>query len=459
MSVTRPQARNIIKHIPGSTPFAKRNIFCPLDAFYMIFDEILFEKILVHTNEMLKDRGEPQITIIDLKKFVGLVILAGSMNSNMESIKWMWNENYGRKIFPSTMTKRMFSRITQNMRFDNFRSRRINNCNDKLQPIRWIFERVIKNSQKLMKPGESVTVDEQLIPFRGRCSFKQYIPSKPAKYGIKVWCLNDSKNSFLYNAEIYCGKRNGVREKDQGENVVLRLLDGFYLQGLNITCDNFFTTYSLARKLIAKKMTIVGTIRKNRKELPPIQNIIPGQSEYFQSDGVTLLQFAPKKNKQVHLLSTFHNNQFQTESTKPEIVDFYNKTKGGVDCMDMMINNYTTKRISRRWPMTCFYNIIDIALLNSYIVFKDIFPSFFPKNCKPRRYFIDLVAISMIETNTEETKECSSIAKKVKVGNFKVKGRCYLCPRTLDRKQRKTCSLCKKHICEDHCNFVCDNCK
>jgi len=29
--------------------------------------------------------------------------------------------------------------------------------------------------------NESVTVDEQLVPFRGRCSFKQYMPSTKNK--------------------------------------------------------------------------------------------------------------------------------------------------------------------------------------------------------------------------------------------------------------------------------------
>ncbi|KAF0026097.1 hypothetical protein F2P81_020834 [Scophthalmus maximus] len=33
--------------------------------------------------------------------------------------------------------------------------------------------------------GTDVTVDERLVPFRGRCPFKQYILSKPGKYGIK----------------------------------------------------------------------------------------------------------------------------------------------------------------------------------------------------------------------------------------------------------------------------------
>ena len=35
-------------------------------------------------------------------------------------------------------------------------------------------------------PGPHMTVDEQLVCFRGKCPFRQYIPLKPGKYGIIV---------------------------------------------------------------------------------------------------------------------------------------------------------------------------------------------------------------------------------------------------------------------------------
>ncbi|KRY04854.1 hypothetical protein T01_11867 [Trichinella spiralis] len=39
----------------------------------------------------------------------------------------------------------------------------------------------------MYNPSENVTVDERLYPFKGRCQFRQYMPKKPAKYGIKFW--------------------------------------------------------------------------------------------------------------------------------------------------------------------------------------------------------------------------------------------------------------------------------
>lgn len=67
-------------------------------------------------------------------------------------------------------------------------------------------------------PGANLTVDEQLYPYRGRTRFTQYIPSKPAKYGIKVWWICNARTSFPLGGQIYTGKSSpGVRKVNQGE--------------------------------------------------------------------------------------------------------------------------------------------------------------------------------------------------------------------------------------------------
>ena len=67
--------------------------------------------------------------------------------------------------------------------------------------------------------------------------------------------------------ETCIGKKpNAGREVNLGEEVVLDLLEGI-AAGRNVTCDNFLQTY-LAREFLEKKVTLVGTIRKNKPELP-----------------------------------------------------------------------------------------------------------------------------------------------------------------------------------------------
>jgi len=71
-----------------------------------------------------------------------------------------------------------------------------------------------------------LTVDEQLLAFRGRCSFKQYIPSKPAKYGLKMFALVDAKTAYTFNLEAYVGTQpeGPYKCKNSGEDIVLRFV-------------------------------------------------------------------------------------------------------------------------------------------------------------------------------------------------------------------------------------------
>ena len=62
-----------------------------------------------------------------------------------------------------------------------------------------------ENCQKVYSVGEYITIDKKIEKFCGQCSFRQYIPNKPAKYGIKIFALVDSKTFHSYNMEIYAG--------------------------------------------------------------------------------------------------------------------------------------------------------------------------------------------------------------------------------------------------------------
>jgi len=98
---------------------------------------------------------------------------------------------------------------------------------------------------------ENITVDEQLLPSRGRCPFWQYISSKPEKYEIKIWAACCTKTKFAWILQVYTGEeRNCCPEINQGKRVVLDLTEG--LSEHNITCDNFFTSMDLAMELKKK---------------------------------------------------------------------------------------------------------------------------------------------------------------------------------------------------------------
>ncbi|CAK1581616.1 unnamed protein product [Parnassius mnemosyne] len=89
-----------------------------------------------------------------------------------------------------------------------------------------------------------------LCSFRGRCLFRVYMKSKPAKYGIKILCLCDSRNHYLYNAFIYTGKTESIRtDVSIPTRTVLELVGPLKNSNRNITADNWFSSIELVDKL------------------------------------------------------------------------------------------------------------------------------------------------------------------------------------------------------------------
>jgi len=151
------------------------------------------------------------------------------------------------------------------------------------------------------------------VGFRGHCPFRQYMKSKPAKYGIKLWALCDSSTSFALNMQVYTGKRAGEPpEKNQGERVVRDLIEVIKGSGRNVTMDNFFTSVPLARHLLSKKLSLVGTLRKNKSDIPveflPNRDRVVNDTLFGHQENLTLVSYVPKKGKSVILLSSMHTD-------------------------------------------------------------------------------------------------------------------------------------------------------
>ncbi|XP_033971282.1 piggyBac transposable element-derived protein 4-like [Trematomus bernacchii] len=204
---------------------------------------------------------------------------------------------------------------------------------------------------------------------------RKYMPNKPDKFGIKFCLAADVDSKYMLNGFPYLGK-DASRPATQrlGENVVLRLVEPFVGKGRNITTDNFFTSLPLAKALLAKNTSLVGTIKRNKRELPPS---VQGRSELFstkvlKSDKVVLSVYQCKPRRNVTILSTQHQHvAISTErKKKPETIEYYNHSKVGVDVLDQMARQYSVKGGTRRWPVAVFYNVLDLAAINAWVLYR-----------------------------------------------------------------------------------------
>ena len=103
-------------------------------------------------------------------------------------------------MFKSVISVNRFENILRFPRFDDRRTRAERHETDKLAAFRDIWTMFTARLPMMYRPDMDMTVDEQLVSFRGRCSFRQYIPSNPGKYGLKIF--------WNCNLVVSAGRRN-----------------------------------------------------------------------------------------------------------------------------------------------------------------------------------------------------------------------------------------------------------
>lgn len=201
------------------------------------------------------------------------------------------------------------------------------------------------------------------------------------------------------------------------------------------------------------------------------------------NDIATLAVYYNSKNRKiVPVLSSLpeHNNDLvsQTNDGKPQIIMQYNQNKGGVDQVDRLKVNYSISRTSRRWTLTLFFMLINIAGINSHILYK-----LNTNTNKSRKEFlkslmIDLVhpqarrQIDVIQRSLKERFRINDLFPKRETDpepttlTFRIdapapaiaRGKCYLDTYQENRMSTIRCAKCRNFICTTHRVLYCTHC-
>jgi hypothetical protein len=171
----------------------------------------------------------------------------------------------------------------------------VEHMGDRLHKVKEMFKLFNSACKANFWPKREVALDEAIKKFKGRCISKQYIKNKPVKWGIKIYCVCCSYTSYLFNSELYIGKREEEIERAEDApilaNTLTRLL--LPLQGLyhRVYMDNFYTSVPLFNALAHMDIWATGTVKSNRKclssmvtfkkaEEAKLKKMPPGQQRY-----------------------------------------------------------------------------------------------------------------------------------------------------------------------------------
>ena len=105
----------------------------------------------------------------------------------------------------------------------------------------------------IMSPTRTISIDEAIIKFRGTLAFRQYLPAKSNKYGIKVGVCVGSKNGYACEFQV-CVRRPPEVKIEDGlrKQVVLELTEKLVGKRSHIFFDSYFNSVGLHEKLLER---------------------------------------------------------------------------------------------------------------------------------------------------------------------------------------------------------------
>jgi len=216
------------------------------------------------------------ITPEEMRKFLGLIILMGQVRK--ENIRdWSTDPTISTPIFPCSMSRNRFESIWQAWHFSD--SRQQTQDSGRLFKMWPVYEYFVQKFRSVYSPKQELSLDEAVIPWRGRLKFKAYNPGKITKYGVLVRMVCEAVSGYICNMDIYSAEGKKL------EDIVLSLLGGNLGLNHHVYQDNYYNSVRLAQTLLDRNR-VCSTIRANRG----IPRDVEGEGKRLEKAAVSILE-------------------------------------------------------------------------------------------------------------------------------------------------------------------------
>ncbi|XP_049302012.1 piggyBac transposable element-derived protein 3-like [Bactrocera dorsalis] len=302
-----------------------------------------------------------------------------------------WAQNIKLTAVADSMSRDRFMKIKQCLHFsDKSKQPKKGDSNyDKLYKIRALLNILKENFNKLPQE-EHQSVDEQIIAFKGRSTFKQYNPAKPHKWGFKMF-TRAGTSGMVFDFTLYVGEGTcpsyGL---GLSSDVVLYLAQNLSKhKNYKLYFDNWFTSVSLLIALKEMGIFATGTVRKNRISSCQLVSDAELKKQGRGSFAVkcetnyNLVCLKWYDNKPVQVMSSCTDHRLvgvckrwcpkekvYIDVPRPAIIESYNKDMGGVDLADMLMELYKINHRSRKWYIRVFYWCLGTSVINAWLLYR-----------------------------------------------------------------------------------------
>ncbi len=365
-----------------STPYEHFKYFCNDKVISLLVREINNFYITSKEKNIFTPKSRVQlfqeVTSDDIHIFLALTMLMTHMKKQRIEDYWSKDILIETPVFSKYMARNKYQNILKFLHFSSINASP--SSEDRLWKVRTVMNLFQESFKNCMIPNQKVVIDESLILFKGRLHFKQYIPNKRHRFGIKLFVICDCKTGVVLDVMVYTGRNLEIDKKDPlgfSGAIVKHLISPYLDKGRILYTDNWYTSPTLSMYLHQKNTGSCGTVRSNRKHFPKFIEDPTKKLQCLVSG--PLLSAKYKDKRDVHLLSTVHEGKmiasnkinFRTNLAieKPDIVMDYNKNMRLVDKSDMQINAIDCLRKTIKWYKKLFFHMLDISILNAHHIY------------------------------------------------------------------------------------------
>ena len=443
------------------------------------FEDFLTKIVIPQTMLYSQQKGHVfNTTVNEMKAFFGMQIVMGYHKLPCIRDYWSSDPDLNVSYIANIMPLKRFEELHAYVHFnDNSTVKPKSDPEyDRAYKVRPVLHHFNECFLKAMSPTMYQSIDEHMIKFKGHNILRQYVKGKPVQWGFKLWCRCDAVTGYLFQFDLYTGKKVGYTEHGLGEGVVLLLTEQLAHKNCHIFIDNFFNSPQLQYNLLEKGILCAGTVRSNRKKLPKSnqlpeeKNMKRGEMLCFESERVFFTKWID--NKAVNMLSNYvatypvtsiqrksKGTDKKAEIDCPAVVKQYNKFMGGVDLMDQKKVTYQFDHRSKyKYYLRIVNDLLDISINNAEIVYNKISNKEEQLDSKTYRR---IIARSLIGNYTNRKRQApqSTIKHGPKPPKY-LKACKSAGPHTMIKvEKRQRCKLCTSKKLQNRTNNMCLQCK
>jgi len=361
----------------------------------MVTETNRFAAESIANNEMgphARARDWTDVTDGDMRAFLALILMMGLVKMPSYEDYWTTDKILEMPGLRSTMTRNRFELILSYLHLnDNANCLPSDNpAFDRLHKVRPVLTQLNATWKTAYHPDCEISVDESVVAFKGRTNLSVYKPNKPHKWGLNAWALSDARTGYMWNLEMYTGRKAEV-EVGATKKVVLSLCQPLYDTGHHVYMDNYFSSPSLFVELKARQLGACGTLRRNRMGVPDKVKKTKLKKEgpaVMERDGDGLLYICWYDRKQVNLISSIHSTLMftktvRTKSTnghkrdvdKPAAIELYSHFMQGVDRSDQLLWYNLSRHRQQKWWKKLFVYLLEVCMINAGIIYRQLHPA------------------------------------------------------------------------------------